>query len=79
MLLYTNLERIMSKTFIKINIKKVPESYMWQQLNALIQDSLANALGNNEFEFFKYGDAIGFQTTCDELGVDYQVTDFSED
>jgi len=69
----------MSKTFIRISIIKVPESYMWVQLKKVIHDALANTVDHQEYEFYNYGDAMLLQSTCDDLDIEYSLSDVSED
>jgi len=52
---------------------------VWQRLKPIIEDSGAMTSAHNEYEFRTYGDAIEFQETCTDLGVEFTVKDLSED
>jgi hypothetical protein len=69
----------MSKVAIRVRVNSETEGYIWQRLSLLITDGLAATTGVREYEFYTHGDAIGFQLTCDDLGVKYIVTDLSKD
>lgn len=69
----------MSRIAIRVQIGTGVKPFHWPQLKALITDGVASTVGHQQYEFYTHGDAIGFQLTCDELGIKYKVDDLSDD
>lgn len=69
----------MSRVTIRVQIESKVQGYNWPRLSSLIEDALASTVSHNQYEFYRYGDAVDFQITCDEMGIKYSVWDLSID